>query len=427
MPAHDGADFSPTFDQDAAAPMNGVRALSKPIRIARLVLIIIIGGWLAWQVVTTGVAGLAVRSANPALLAAFGTPAHPDAGAMLAERLLVAGNKTAAAQTAYRMVLADPSNDRALRVLGLAKEAAGDRDAGATIMRQAAGLGWRDTPTQLWALRDAAMRDDAITVMQRADALARRNRSPELTQAVFLAALNEPRLRAALVDSLSKQPVWRTSFFANVRQRLPVNAASGMETLFRDLQARRIAIAPGEWLNYVDRLIDLGDYAHARAIWAKAFAVPAGRLAAAPYDGDFALAAVRPDGAPVSQFEWVLNPDLSGAVSFAGGTGGAALSLPTQLTNGAVIASQVVMLAPGTHQLSARIEGDASAAAAGWTITCLPSAQPLPRRLPRGADDELSTVVFDVPANGCGAQRVMLTGREQLEAQAVSVRAVRIR
>lgn len=427
MPGCDGADANPAFDRDSAAVMNEVRAPGKPIRIARLVLAVVIGAWLAWQVVATGMAGLAVRSANPALLAVIGTPAHPDAGAILAERLLIAGDKAAAAQTAYRMVLADPSNDRALRILGLAKELSGERDAGATIMRQAAALGWRDTPTQLWALRDGAMRDDAVTVMQRADALARRNRSPELTQAVFLAALNEARLRAALVDSLGRKPVWRTSFFANVRQRLPASATDGMEALFREMQARRLAIAPGEWLNYVDRLIDLGDYARARATWARAFAIPAGRLAATPYDGDFALAAARPDGAPVSQFEWVLNSDLSGAASFSGGTDGSALSIPAQLTDGAVIASQVMMLTPGPHQLSARIEGDAGTAAAGWTITCLPSAQSLPRRLPRGADDELSTIAFDVPASGCAAQRLALTGRERVEAQAVSMGAVRIR
>ncbi len=395
-------------------------------RYLRTIAAVLLGGALSWQIVVTGLAGLAERSANPRLLVVMGTATHPDAGALLAQALLAAGAAAKAADVAQAVVLAAPINDRAMRVLGLATESLGNRPAGVRIMRQAAELGWRDTPTQLWALRDAALRDDAIPVIQRADALARRNRSTDITRAVFLAAVNEPRLRAALADSLALQPVWRPAFFTDVHERLPATSTEGMEALFREMRARRLSIAPTEWLNYIDRLIDLHDYVRARNLWAKMFAVPATRIAAAPYDSDFALIAARPDDKPASQFEWTVDPNLAGAVTFAGGPNGTALSIPSDLNSGTVIVSQLLILGPGVHTLTSRVGGNTGTPAAGWGIACLPSGKDLLRRLAHGSDDALLTLSFDIPNSGCAAQRLTLTKRDQLPARTLSVEAVRI-
>ncbi len=369
------------------------------------------------------VAALAARSLDLRLLALTSSPSHPQAGSLFAQHLLVSGQTAAAANVARPIVLADPTNDRALRVLGLASEKLGQRDRGAAIMRQATLLGWRDTPTQLWALRDAALRDDAVTVIQRADGLARRNRSGELTRAVFIAAVNEPRLRAAFVDSLAKQPMWRAAFFADVRQRLPEASAPGMEQLFRDMRAKGLTIGAIERLSYVARLVDLGQFQRARNVWAQAFSVPATRLTAQPYDGDFTFAAARSPDTPVGPFEWTVNPDLAGTVTL----GKDGLTVPADIVGGTMIASQVVILPPGSHMLTARIGGSASTAAAGWTLTCLPSTVELSRRLARGADDELSSVAFDVPGDGCAAQRLALMSRDRLGAQPVTIGTVRLR
>jgi hypothetical protein len=403
-------------------------------------LALLLGGWMFWQISTTALATLAVRSADPRLLAVTASPTHPKAGSILAEALLARGAKTKAANIARSVVLADPTNDRAMRVLGIATEQLGEGTAGAAIMYQAGGLGWRDTPTQLWIVHDAALRNDAVTVIQRTDALARRNRSTDLTRAVFLAALDEPRLRAALVDSLGKQPVWRPAFFADVDQRLPAKSIPGMEALFREMQMRRQPIMQSEWLSYINRLVDLGEYSHARTTWAKVFAIPAARLSTTPYDPDFTLAAAQSNrlakdtqSSDIQRgpFEWTLNSDLAGTVTFAGNERVSTLSIPVELTSSArgstAIISQLLTLPPGTHLLTTHVDGNATAAAAEWTIACLPSNQSLPRHLPRGTDDTLSAVSFDVPATGCGAQRLTLATRDRLEAQAVSVGHIRIR
>ncbi len=418
-----GETISQTPDQPTGK--KGGKTTGKSGRIARTLVAVLLGTGLCWQISAAGVAALAARSSDPRLLATTGSAAHPQAGSIMAQSLLAAGQRAPAAALARSILLVDPTNDRAMRVLGLATEALGQRDQGAMIMRQAAALGWRDTPTQLWVLRDAVLRDDYVTVIQRADALARRNRSGELTQPLFRAAVTEPHLRGALADSLGDQPMWRGAFFADIRQNLPAASTAGMEALFRDMKARGQTIGPVEWLSYAERLIDLGQFQRARQVWASAFKVPASRLSTSPYDGNFALAAARPNDAPTSRFEWVFNPDL--AMIFAEGPGGSSLTIPTDITGGTPLASQVVILPAGEHTLTARIDGSPSAAAAGWTITCLPSKQILPRRLARGASDELSSVTFDVPGDGCGAQQLALMTRDRLDAQSVTIGDVRIR
>lgn len=401
-----------------------VRSSGTPSRIvARGIIAGVVGLWLSWQVCVAGIGALAARSGDMRLLTATGSPAQPQAGSLLARQLLAAGRFADAAALARSIVLVDPFNDRALRVLGLASEKLGKPDTGAAIMRQAAKLGWRDTPTQLWMLNDAALHDDAVTVIQRADALARRNRSGELVRTIFLAAITEPRLRSAFIDSLGNQPMWRGAFFADVRQRLPESSIASMEALFRELRADGQTISPIERLSYVDRLVDLGRFDRARRFWAISFGIAPDQLSTSPYDPDFTLAAARPADAPTSRFEWVLNPDLAGSVTFDG----AGLTIPAALVGETMVMSQVVILSPGTHALSAQVVGPAGAAAAGWSITCLPSGQELPRRLARGADDELSAVSFDVPSDGCGAQKLGLLSRDRLDAQVVTIGKVRIR
>ena len=210
-------DTGETIPQTPDRP--ATKTAGKTGRIARTLVAVLLGTALSWQISAAGVAALAARSSDPHLLAATGSAAHPQAGAIMAQSLLAAGQRAPAAALARSIVLVDPTNDRAMRVLGLATEALGQHDRGAAIMRQAAALGWRDTPTQLWVLRDAVMRDDYVTVIQRADALARRNRSGELTQPLFRAAVTEPHLRGALADSLADQPMWRGAFFADIRQK----------------------------------------------------------------------------------------------------------------------------------------------------------------------------------------------------------------
>jgi hypothetical protein len=391
--------------------------------IGRVFVAILVGAWLSWQICAAGIATLATRSLDPRLLALAGSPSHPQVGALFAQQLLASNQAAVAADVARSIVAVDPTNDRAVRVLGLATEKLGQRERGAMIMRQAAALGWRDTPTQLWVLNDAAVRNDAVTVIQRADSLARRNRYGDLTRAIFLAAITEPGLRAAFVDSLGLKPMWRAAFFADVSQHLPATSAPAMEALFREMHAKGQAVSAIEWLSYINRLVDLGQAQHARRVWSQAFNIPSSRLADFPYDHNFVLAAAREVDTPVGPFEWMIDPNLFGTVTFSK----EGLSIPADIVGGTMIASQVVILPPGSHVLTSGISGSPGAAAAGWTITCLPSNTELSRQLAGGADDELSSVAFDVPDAGCTAQRLALVSRDRLDARSVTIGNIRAR
>ena len=397
-----------------------------PISVAaRFVVAIVVGLWLAWHIIAAGLSSMAVETSDGRLLSIMGGPSHPDAGAMLAEAALLGGERGAAMQIADAVVRVDPVNVIALRVLGLATIAAGNHRRGNAIMRQAGALGWQDTSTQLWVLRDAILRGDYTAAIQRADALARRNQSGDVTNVIFLAAIVDPKLRGVLADRLGNDPMWRGAFFASVRQFLTKESIRPMEALFADMRARGETIAPVEWLSYVDRLVDLGQFQHAHDVWAKAFGIPRSAVAAVPFDSDFKNVAARAADAPASQFEWALNPDQ--ADSLIGNGTGTGLSVTPGVMGGTVLASQFLTLSPGPHILTAQVDAHAPPAAATWTFTCLPSKSDLPKERTDATDDEASSVTVDVPPEGCVAQRLSLVSIDQPSGKPVTISSVHIR
>ena len=404
-----------------------IRQLLNAPFLLKTLLISIFGGFLVWQIGSTSIASVAARSSYPPLLQFFGSAEHPPAGAAAAQAMLLAGDAASASRLARDVVVADPTNDRALRVLALATEQLGDDAASSAIMRKAGTLGWRDTPTQLWLLNDAIMRDDFDSVLQHADALARRNRSGDFVRGIFLASVTEPRLRLALVKRLEQQPRWRGIFFADVRQRLPETSVASMAALFDDMEARGHTIAPLEWLSYIDRLIDLERFEQARTTWASAFEIPRASLSSVPFDPAFSFAAQRRDGDIRTQFEWVPNPDLLGTLFDDDADGRTYLIIPPGLETGTVIVSQLVMLSPGLRTVVTQMNGSGEKAPAGWNLRCLPSEQVVPRRIALGTSDELSQISFEVPSERCAAQRLELVARDMFDAKQVGLRRISIR
>ena len=122
------------------------KAARKSGRVARTLVAVLLGTGLCWQIGAASIATLAARSADPRLLVATGSAAHPQAGSSMAQSLLAAGQRAPAADLPRSILLVDPTNDRAMRVLGLATEALGQRHSGAALMRPAAARGWRATP-----------------------------------------------------------------------------------------------------------------------------------------------------------------------------------------------------------------------------------------------------------------------------------------
>ena len=382
-------------------------------------------GVMLWGIVMTNLAAQAGLVNNSQLMAAFAGSRYPDVTAKLAMQFRLAKQSTLAAEMAREAVLGDPVNVRALGTLGLSLQQLGDTVQATRIMRLAATLGWRDTPTLVWAFEDAARRDDVVRAMDIADALARRQVVKPLTRQIFFASLGDPRLRSALVARLAKRPTWRATFFADVAERLPPSQFAGMELMLHQLAATPAPPTADERMKYVGRLVALGEYGKARNFWAKAFSITPDRLASVPFDGQFIRAAQGGASDPKSPFEWLINSDLDDTVSFVRGH---ALRLDPGMANGTVVASQTLLLEPGDHRIDTRLSnGNGATAPVGWMMTCLPSKQPLLRTMIGDRNNELSAIGVSVPTTGCQAQLLQLVANDRIEAQLVTIDAVSIR
>lgn len=400
----------------------------RMIALARLGLAVSGSAVLLWGIVTSNLAAQSGRTGNAQLMGMFANGRHPDIAAQLATQFLATNRNADAIVTAREAVRNDPLNVKALSVLGLALEKTGDEAQATAIMRRAAALGWRNTPTLVWALQDAARKDDAVRVIEIADALARRQAVKSLTHTVFFAALMEPRLRDAFVVRLAKRPSWRPIFFNDVANQLAPTQFDGMEAVLKRLSQTVAPPSGEEQLKYIWRLMAVEDYSRARRVWASSFAIPAGWLAAYPFDGRFLWASRSDADAPKSPFEWQINPDLNDAVSFVADADGSALRIEPGLSSGTSIATQTLMLSPGPHQVMSHLAtGAGPIAPVGWTVTCLPSKQALLRTLAHNRNDELSAVGITVPAQGCPAQSLQLVALDRIEAQPVTIDAVTIR
>jgi hypothetical protein len=228
-----------------------------------------------------------------------------------------------------------------------------------------------------------------------------------------------------LVERLEARPSWRATFFADVAERLQPPQFAGMERVFSALSATPAPPSADEKLKYVGRLVAVGQYRYARDYWFRAFSIPAAERSSTPYDDRFARAAAAPPEAAKSPFEWQFSPDLLDDALVFEPQG---LSIDKGAGAGIVMASQTMLLSPGAHRLETRLaSGSGSTAAAGWTIACLPSNQPLLRTLPADRSDELTDVRFEVPAQGCPAQQLRLTALERINAAPVVVTSVSVR
>lgn len=396
-----------------------------PTGLARKAVVIVAVLFLLWFVGAQGLAAIAASSSNPALLALFDPARHPAVGRKQAQVDLLAQRPDRAIASARAATLSDPMNVRAVRTLGLSLE---NRDpARATrVMRMAEQLSWRDTPTSLWVMRDAAQAGEVERVMQQIDALARRQTESRITGQLFFAGFADAPSRAAFAALLAKDPPWRGRFFADIRTRLPPRSYDDMTALLDRLDRTGRPTRPAERMTFIDRMVDTGDGAMARDYWFRTFRIPPADRARTPHDPAFrAVASRRPD-AVVSPFEWKIGPDADQLVAFRHGDAGRILDI-SPAPDVVTLMTQTLVLPPGTHRIDADIiEGQPLLAPAGWQVVCVPSGGLLIRTFEtRG--NELSGVTVTVPPTGCDVQTLTLTGLERIDAQPVAIRSVIIR
>jgi hypothetical protein len=359
-------------------------------------------GWalLALPLAREGLADIALASHRPGQALAL-QPRNTRALATLATALQLKEKQQQATTLALAALKREPMNVAALRTLGLAREATGD-EAGATrVMFQAARLGWRDAALQLWLIKAYGQRGWYIDTLQRADALARTNKLPQVTFPVFQVYLRDAPMRAALVHEMADRPFWRGTFFYHLLE-LPTERMPDVARLVEDLAAAGTPITPAERDIYLTRLVQLGQGDAAYAYWLReqrALGVsPSGVL----WDAGFERVPARDDQA--APFEWRLSPESAGVASIVPGPHGQQLSVSSGRDFNGTLISQTLVLAPGRYAVAARVGGDI--AGLRWSLRCQPGGNELPIDTGQGAA-EFPNAAVTVPA-GCPAQALAI-------------------
>lgn len=358
-------------------------------------------GWtlVAFPIARAQLAETAVanRASGKALLFDAG---HARALASVAAAVQVQGDQQQAMTLARAALTREPMNVTALRTLGLALEQTGDQAGANRIMFLAADLGWRDVALQLWLIKAYALKNDVLSALTRANALARTDHLPEITYPLFLGSITNDQLRPALAQQMADRPLWRGNFFYRLLQ-LPADQMPDVAKLISELAKIGSPINPQERAIYLTRLVQVGQGQAAYAYWLREQRDAGGDASPLAWDGGFEhVPAVGALGAP---FEWQLTPQSTGVVGIVPSPRqGQQLSISPGSDYRGTLVSQTMVLRPGRYRLAARVEGDAASTGLRWTIRCLPANVELALDTGPG-DAEFGPATFAVPA-GCTAQ-----------------------
>jgi O-antigen ligase len=310
-----------------------------------------------WPMVAGGVAGLvlallvvrlfaaqaAVRNDNGSLALTL-RPNSGDALALVAQQQLRMKNLPAARRLATAAIERAPLNSAAVRVLAMTHEPA----AAMEPWRIASAMGWRDGPTQLWALQQALTNGEFEVAAVRADAFLRtRTRPPREYLAIVRTAALEPSFRAALVERLKLDPTWRGSFL-NLLTEVSNQELVGTYELLRTLAATGGEPTLGEARATIGRLLERGRYDEAVALY---HAVRGPRPSSAELldDGGFDRPAEE-YFANTTPFDWLLRR-ASGGTATVEEQNGQVLFLETDGAAARTLLSRYVPVDQGTYRL----------------------------------------------------------------------------
>lgn len=230
--------------------------------------------------------------------------ALPPGTAQPVTRPLNAGHRRAITRLLWR----DPLNPRLTNLL----YADAMRTAGPDLQaRQAALLarmGWRFTPAQQNLMVRAALTGDYIQVIDRVDALLRRQKLLGPAFATLNAMEALPQVQSAVISRLRGQPVWRRDYLSVIGpQSAPALLDARLRTLTA-LLATPTGVGREEMASSLTALDASGRGRAAHRLWLQRAGAPAGELL---YDPDFRQAAAIVGTSDVATpFEWRFNQDL---------------------------------------------------------------------------------------------------------------------
>jgi len=374
----------------------------------RRALAVVIALLLAAQVIRTAAVG-AFAPINPQAVRGI-WPGHPDVALSLGmiEIAAAAHRGQAVERPVFEMIdvaaTKAPLAPEPFLVRGVQAQLAGD---GKLAERAFQAAEWRD-PRSLPAryfLADHYLRSGNVRggLLEFA-ALARLAPSGVLSVTPFVASYARDSSRWPQIRTLFRAEPELQEMTLEAMAADPANSAAILALADR---AHRSAASP--WLpRLLAALVGHGEYGKARTIWADVSGVrpKAGELL---FDSGFS------EDAPPPPFNWALT---SSTVGLAERQSGGRLHVIYYGQEDGVLASQLLMLAPGRYRLAMHVTGPPQRGSLRWSVTCANANTPLATV---GLDALAARPwIFVVPA-GCGAQRLDLAGSSSDIAEQVEV------
>ncbi|WP_260926835.1 hypothetical protein [Novosphingobium sp. 9] len=284
-----------------------------------------------------------------------------------------------------------------LRALALAEIAAGNDAVGQQAMAFAAGRGWRDPVVQATMVRAGAQAGAWDIAAQRLAALwAVVNDRQTLNDLTHLVAQTEQG-RAALAQQLAGNIPARDGMMRWIAGNLtPQQAAS----VAMAAQAHGARFDCGQMADVARKVVvSDGDAELAQALWNGRCS----RNSAPSQPGDVRFVSSAPTG-DTGPFGWQLTQNSAVSADLEGSGGDVSLSVHNGGSVPAKFAERIVTLASGAHllKLSANASGS-GARGVSVAMFCLPDGVPLAGAASNGGS------LFQIPAAGCRAQKLILT------------------
>lgn len=367
--------------------------------------------WLGWQVALVPFAARAPSEHAIRLL-----PGSAEVLARAAEGEMRAGDMEDAGYLARLSLSKAPFDVEALRVLAMAEAEAGRTVQADELMTLAGNWSLRDSAAHSWLIESRLRQGNYASAFAHADTLVRRRADlrPQVFNLFSTAIETDPRAGPYLASELADSPPWRSEYLQSLYRRpdglqllaglaLALENTDGpftsteLQSLYQALyQGRRIA-----GLQTIRATLERPS------------------TAAILVNGEFA------DQEAVLPFGWQLGvgPGISvGLLNDDRRPELTALRVIHDARNAQELASQLVLMEPGTYRLSGRqrLENGRGRTGFAWQVQCVESSEIISEvRFALDMDAQADWSSFQarvvVPAQGCTAQIVKLvpinTGR----------------
>lgn len=310
------------------------------------------------------------------------------------------------ARTAVASLAIRPLNEGTLRIIGSAREAAGDKAGAARAMRLADRVSRRDVLNQLWLIENDVERNDISgALVHYNNALSIRSELGAMLYPVLSSAIVHPEVRAALLPYVRKQARWMPSFLSAAAN---VADTSALVALMRPV-ATHLTGEPYQSANaqVIHRLLAAGDTSVAFDL--------AGRLLPDIERTVLANIAItdasRDPRLGLLGWSFPQNDGISSSVESDG-----VLSASVSSLSRGTIAERDVIVTPGqSYRLIQRVHQEESGAKAEirWTAACVRAAGVEPlwnEKLPNLADATINGSTIAVP-HDCHLLRLSMAAR----------------